>query len=92
MSYDYYSVMGEDGALKAVHAHKDHVPAGAVSITREEAVAISAARKTSVEPDAVTPNSDVTPILKAMLEEMAALKAELDAIKKTELVYEVKKS
>lgn len=90
MSYDYYAIKGEDGEPAVVHAHKDHVPEGAIPISREEAVEISAARKTQrLEPEKITQGSDPLEVMRLMVEEMARMSKELEALKNASVVVEV---
>lgn len=93
MSYAYFAVTGDDGKPVAVHAHIEHVPENSVPITREQAVEITAARKVAavLTPDAAQTAPDVTAVLKAMVEQMAAMKAELDALKNADVVVAVNK-
>lgn len=90
--YSFFAVVDEAGAPMSVHAHKDHAPEGGVPITEEQAIAISAARRVpKIEAAEITDQSDTTIVLRMMAEKMAAMEAELEAIKKTNVVVAVDK-
>ncbi len=91
MTYSYFAVADENGQPMSVHAHIDHPPENGVMITKEQAIEISTARRVEPMPKAedISSQSDVSAILKAMVEQMAVMRAELDAIKKIEVVNTV---
>jgi len=93
MGYAYFSILGEDGNPVAVHAHVDHVPPNSLPISREQAVAISQARRMAQPAkEIIKPDMTQLEIMKVMADELVALKAKVDALSQIEVISEVSKT